>query len=225
MKRVYIKHWERIEQFLEESDNGYIAPYYDDKSKRQVYLRRVMRLLDKHKPDEMFCLALNGVPNYILEPHIQVLNDSGLNWVLQITYFDLSKRCIEILNWTHNDDVQIYRFEKSDATFIKGFYDVLKNDIKVRIKIHEDLYLHSQNATLFDSFVNKYNSSFKLSYDQCHEEFDKLSQRELRTLWYKTPKGSTFKDFVKMRRKALAKISFWSLSICKIDLNKNGGKL
>lgn len=45
MKRAYIKHWERMEQFLEESDNGYIATYYKDQSKRQVYLRRVMRLL------------------------------------------------------------------------------------------------------------------------------------------------------------------------------------
>ena len=34
-----------------------------------------------------------------------------------------------------------------------------------------------------------------------------------------------FKDFIKMRRRALAKISFWSLSICKTNLNKNGGKL
>lgn len=206
MKRVSIKHWERIEQFLEDSDNGYIAPYYNDKSKRQVYLRRVMRLLDKHKPDEMFCLALNGVPNYVLEPHIQVLNDSGLNWVLQITYFNLSKRCIDVLDWTHNDDVQIYKFEKSDADFIKGFYDVLKNDIKIRTKVHEDLYLHSQNTVLFDSFVNKYNGSFNLSYDQCHETFDRLSKSALRALWYRTPKGFTFKYFIKMRREALAKI-------------------
>lgn len=206
MKRAYIKHWERIEQFLEEFDNGYIAPYYKDQSKRQVYLRRVMRLLDKHKPDEMFCLAINGVAHYILEPHIQVLNDSSLNWVLRITYFDLSKRGTKVLNWTHNDDVQIYRFENSDEEFIKGFYDVLKNDIKIRIRVHEDLYLHAQNAALFDSFVNKYNSSFKLSYDQCYETFDRLSKRELRALWYKTPKGSTFKDSIKMRRRALAKI-------------------